>query len=91
MTGKIYWNNEPVSYKRGETIAAVLERAGILKICTSPTGQTRSLFCGIGLCQSCLVWNEKLGEIEACLFVCKNGMRLFSHRPGYEECGVANE
>ncbi len=78
MTNIFLWNGKPVAFNSGETVASALHRSGHLIFGMSPTGQNRSVFCGIGQCQSCLVEDEQHGEVEACLLLCKRGMRLFS-------------
>ncbi|MCL7463528.1 2Fe-2S iron-sulfur cluster-binding protein [Phaeovulum sp. NW3] len=74
-TGTIFWAGQPVPFRVGETVASALMRAGIAAFGTAPTGQARAVFCGIGLCQGCLIRAE--GRItEACLLPARDGLRL---------------
>ncbi len=82
----IEWEGESIPFEKGDTVAIALIRAGITFLGNTPTGQKRSVFCGIGQCQSCLVSGEGLGETEACLLPCRNGMRLhYSYPLGKEQ------
>jgi len=81
MTQNIYWNNQAVKFLDGETIANALSRLNITHFGYSLSGQTRTVFCGIGQCQNCLVWEETTGLIEACLTPCKDGLNLHSSPP----------
>jgi ferredoxin len=39
----------------GETISAALLRSGQKNIRSAPTGAPRGMFCGMGVCQECVV------------------------------------
>ena len=62
MTGTIFWAGRPVPFRTGETVATALLRAGIAAFGQAPTGQARAVFCGIGLCQGCLIRAD--GRVE---------------------------
>lgn len=66
----IYWQGEPIDAVDGETVSAVLMRAGI-----SVLGGGRH-FCGIGMCQNCVVFDERGRPFEACITLAQPGMRL---------------
>jgi ferredoxin len=66
----IYWQGEPIETRDGETVSAVLNRSGIR---TLGTGRH---FCGIGLCQNCVVFDEAGRPFEACITLARPGMRL---------------
>lgn len=75
MTGTIFWAGRPVPFRTGETVATALLRAGIAAFGQAPTGQVRAVFCGIGLCQGCLIRAD--GRItEACLLPARDGLHL---------------
>ena len=44
-----------VAIETGDSIAAALMRAGLVTLRRSRTGEPRGLFCGIGICNECLV------------------------------------
>jgi len=76
MTGHILWNDRDVPYEQGETLAQALNRAGITHLGTGLAGQSRSVFCGIGQCQNCLVILEGKGPCEACRVLCCDGLAV---------------
>jgi predicted molibdopterin-dependent oxidoreductase YjgC len=39
----------------GESVAAALWAAGIRRLRSSPVGAPRAMFCGMGVCQECVV------------------------------------
>lgn len=70
MSAVLHWNDQPVAFEPGETISAALARAGIREL-----GAGRH-FCGIGLCQNCVVLKDGQAPVEACLTPAEAGMRL---------------
>jgi predicted molibdopterin-dependent oxidoreductase YjgC len=84
MTGTIFWNGTAIPFRTGESVATALLRAGINAFGTAHTGQARAVFCGIGLCQGCLVRAE--GRLtEACLLAASDGLHLSSEIAGGED------
>lgn len=67
MTGRFFnWNGSAIPFREGETVAAALTGAGILRLGDDSVGSEARYFCGIGACQNCLV--RVNGAIrEACL------------------------
>ena len=56
-------------------LGEILLRAGIAAFGQAPTGQARAVFCGIGLCQGCLIRAD--GRMtEACLLPARDGLHL---------------
>lgn len=51
----------------GETIAAALAAAGIAEFGERPLGGGRGLFCGMGVCQDCLVEVDGRASRRACM------------------------
>jgi len=76
MTGYIRWKDRDVPYEQGETLAQALNRAGISYFGTTHSGQSHSVFCGIGQCQNCLVILEGTGPCEACRTLCQDGLSV---------------
>ncbi len=76
MKSTIYWLGEGILFKEGETALVALEKAGITSYGNSKNGQVRGVFCGIGQCQNCLIKEESIGIVEACLLICRNNMHL---------------
>ena len=88
MSGFVYWRDQKIPFRRGESLAYTLLREAATGCGTSAAGQTYGLFCGIGACQGCLVKVEGRGVVEACLTSPHDGMRISrvqggaDHEPG---------
>lgn len=70
------WNGLAVPFRPGETLAAALLRAGADRA-PRPDGQPEdrpafAYFCGIGMCQSCLVICDGRA-VEACITLATAG------------------
>ena len=53
--------------RRGESLAAALMAAGIRSLRTTRTGAERGIFCGMGVCQDCLVEVDGQSNRRACM------------------------
>src|SRR5579859_4984663 len=53
--------------RRGETLAAALTAAGIREFRITRQGEARGLFCGMGVCQECLVEVDGVSNQRACM------------------------
>jgi NADPH-dependent 2,4-dienoyl-CoA reductase/sulfur reductase-like enzyme len=53
--------------RRGESLAAALIAAGVRSFRTTRTGDERSIFCGMGVCQDCLVEVDGRTNRRACM------------------------
>lgn len=68
------WNGTPVDARPGDSIAAALTAAGVRKLGTGCAGQDRAVFCGMGVCQDCVVQVDgRLGRL-ACMSQVAEGM-----------------
>ena len=65
----------------GESIAAALVASGRrFTRWTARTGEPRGYFCGMGVCQDCLVTVDGLPNVRACVTPVRDGMRVESQR-----------
>lgn len=65
----------------GESIAAALVASGRrFTRWTARTGEPRGYFCGMGVCQDCLVTVDGLPNVRACVTPARDGMRVESQR-----------
>jgi D-hydroxyproline dehydrogenase subunit gamma len=65
----------------GESIAAALAAAGHrLTRWTERTGEPRGYFCGMGVCQDCLVTVDGRPNVRACVTPVRDGMRVERQR-----------
>lgn len=53
--------------RRGETVAAALAAAGVRELRLTRGAQSRGIFCGMGVCQECLVEIDGLSNQRACM------------------------
>jgi len=63
----IEFNGQTITARRNETVAAALIGAGVMTLRTSETGETRGVFCGMGVCQDCLVEIDGTPNQRACM------------------------
>jgi thioredoxin reductase len=61
------FEGDVLSGRRGETLAAALTAAGIRDLRLTPPGQRRGIFCGMGVCQECLVEIDGIAQQRACM------------------------
>ncbi|MCF3933217.1 FAD-dependent oxidoreductase [Acuticoccus sp. M5D2P5] len=61
------FDGRPIPARRGETVAAALTSAGERRLRASETGTPRGLFCGMGVCQECVVTLDGQLNVRACM------------------------
>ena len=54
-TIEIAFEGTPIAARAGESVAAALAAHGILSLRTTRDAAERGMFCGMGVCQDCLV------------------------------------
>ena len=64
---KLSFEGRPVPARPGETLAAALTAAGELVLRLTRGGDGRGLFCGMGVCQDCLVEVDGVPNRRACM------------------------
>lgn len=64
--GSILVDDRPVAYRASDSVGSCLMRAGILTTRRSLRGQARGVFCGIGICNECLVTIGEERNVRAC-------------------------
>jgi predicted molibdopterin-dependent oxidoreductase YjgC len=80
MPVRLFFDGQPVTAYEGETVAMALWAAGIQALRASPKrGEARGVFCGMGVCQECLVLVEGRRR-ESCLTVVRAGLNVESIR-----------
>ena len=68
-------DGKPLSAPAGQSLAAVLLRAGRTVLRDSPAGNPRGLYCGIGVCQECRVVVDGV-VVRSCVTPVSAGMRV---------------
>jgi NADPH-dependent 2,4-dienoyl-CoA reductase/sulfur reductase-like enzyme len=70
----------PVAFRRGDTLAAALTSAGQMALREAGDGSRRGVFCGMGVCQECLVQVDGRPSQRACMTSARAGM-LVARQP----------
>jgi hypothetical protein len=66
----------PRSGRRGETVAALLLRHGLIPSRHTASGAARAPYCLMGACFECVVAIDELQNVQACLTVLRDGMAI---------------
>lgn len=67
MTIEITFDGAPVAARRGESLFAALAAAGHLALRETAGGEARGGYCGMGVCQECLVEIDGVPNQRACM------------------------
>jgi predicted molibdopterin-dependent oxidoreductase YjgC len=74
-------DGEPLTAYEGESIAAALLASGRRFTRFTPRrGEARGYFCGVGVCQDCLIVVDGLPNVRACLTPVRSGQRIETQR-----------
>jgi predicted molibdopterin-dependent oxidoreductase YjgC len=65
-----------IPFSPGDTLAAALLRAGVSTFRRSRRGAPRGLYCGIGVCNDCLVTVDGRINVRACVTTAVPEMRI---------------
>ncbi len=71
---QLFINEQPISVLDGTTVAAALAQVKSFSR-LSVTGEARTPFCGMGVCQECRVKIKGL-RVLACQTLCQDGMKV---------------
>jgi D-hydroxyproline dehydrogenase subunit gamma len=66
----------PVTAYEGETVATLLLAEGHIATRTTPGGEPRGVFCGMGVCFDCLVVVDGIPNTRACMTQVREGMEV---------------
>jgi predicted molibdopterin-dependent oxidoreductase YjgC len=67
-------DGHPVTAYAGESVAAVLIAGGSAATRSTPGGEPRGVFCGMGVCFDCLVVVDGVPNTRACMTWAAEGM-----------------
>ena len=70
------FNDKPVEFSAGQSLAAALTEAGIIAFRQTPKGEERGLFCGMGVCQDCLLTVDGVPNTRACMTRAADGQNV---------------
>ena len=81
-------DGEALTAYEGESLAAALLASGRrFTRWTAKSGEARGYFCGMGVCQDCLVTVDGLPNVRACMTPVKDRLRVETQR-GLGDWGV---
>jgi len=69
-------NGKPVTVYLGESVATALLSEEIVAMRTTTLGESRGVFCGMGVCFDCLVVVDGKPNTRACMTWVKEGMDI---------------
>ena len=75
------FDGQPVTAKRGQSLAAALTDAGHRTFRTTAKSAERGIFCGMGVCQDCLVNIDGQPNQRACMSPASDGMTVTRQVP----------
>jgi glycine/D-amino acid oxidase-like deaminating enzyme/NADPH-dependent 2,4-dienoyl-CoA reductase/sulfur reductase-like enzyme len=70
------FDGTPVEAREGDSIAAALTAHGIRQLGSRRNGQARGQFCGMGVCQDCVVTVDGRRSVRACMETVTPGMQV---------------
>jgi len=75
------FNDETIEASAGMSVAAALTQSGIRALRETDSGKARGMFCGMGVCQDCLVEIDGQPNQRACMTPIADGMRVRTQAP----------
>lgn len=69
-------NGQPVSAAIGETVLTVIQALGVRQVARNDHDQISGAYCGMGVCQCCLVKINGRHKRRACQTLVRPGMRV---------------
>ncbi|MBV4488449.1 (2Fe-2S)-binding protein [Pseudomonas sp. SWRI153] len=72
----VHINGQAVSAAIGETVLSVIQSLGVRQIARNDHGKISGAYCGMGVCQCCLVKINGRHKRRACQTVVRDGMQI---------------
>ncbi len=70
------FDGAPVPFRTGDSLAAALTHAGHRRFRDTAKANPRGVFCGMGICQDCLVAVDGVPNLRACMTKAADGLRV---------------
>ncbi len=77
---RFLFDGRDIRARPGVSLAAALVAAGELELRETKTGARRGMFCGMGVCQECLVNVDGRSGVRACMTPVEAGVRVVRER-----------
>ncbi|NKB52323.1 MAG: FAD-binding protein [Rhizobiaceae bacterium] len=75
-TDRFNFAGKSIGFREGQSIAAALTEAGQRVLRQSAKGENRGMFCGMGVCQDCLITIDGLPNQRACMTPAAFGLEI---------------
>ncbi len=72
----VHINGQPVTAAIGETVLSVIQSLGVRQVARNDHNQISGAYCGMGVCQCCLVKINGRHKRRACQTVVRDGMHI---------------
>ena len=72
----VHINGQPVTAAIGETVLSVIQSLGVRQVARNDHNQVSGAYCGMGVCQCCLVKINGRHKRRACQTVVRDGMQV---------------
>ena len=72
----VHITGQPVTAAMGETVLSVTQSLGVRQVARNDHGQISGAYCGMGVCQCCLVKINGRHKRRACQTVVRDGMQI---------------
>ncbi|UVM25314.1 cyanide-forming glycine dehydrogenase subunit HcnA [Pseudomonas sp. B21-021] len=72
----VHINGQPVTAAIGETVLSVIQSLGVRQVARNDHNQITGAYCGMGVCQCCLVKINGRHKRRACQTVVREGMLI---------------
>ncbi|MFJ2387164.1 cyanide-forming glycine dehydrogenase subunit HcnA [Pseudomonas koreensis] len=72
----VHINGQPVTAAIGETVLSVIQSLGVRQVARNDHDQISGAYCGMGVCQCCLVKINGRHKRRACQTVVRDGMQI---------------
>ncbi|RON86094.1 cyanide-forming glycine dehydrogenase subunit HcnA [Pseudomonas fluorescens] len=72
----VHINGQPVTAAIGETVLSVIQSLGVRQVARNDHNQISGAYCGMGVCQCCLVKINGRHKRRACQTVVRDGMQI---------------
>ncbi|MET0845862.1 MAG: cyanide-forming glycine dehydrogenase subunit HcnA [Pseudomonas sp.] len=72
----VHINGQAVSAALGETVLSVIQSLGLRQVARNDHDQISGAYCGMGVCQCCLVKINGRHKRRACQTVVREGMKV---------------
>lgn len=79
---QFFYEGRAITAQRGQSVAAALYAAGIRNLAPVSEAQGRGVFCGMGVCNECLVTIDHVASQRSCMTLVEPNMQVSTQAAG---------